>query len=54
MEWAASRQTTHLDEAYCLLRIFDINMPTLCGEGIKAFRRFQEEIMKQYKSFRMG
>ncbi|KAI0702583.1 heterokaryon incompatibility protein-domain-containing protein [Earliella scabrosa] len=48
MSWAARRETTRPeDEAYCLLGIFDINMPTLYGEGRKAFRRLQEEIMKQ-------
>ncbi|KAI0702702.1 hypothetical protein C8Q76DRAFT_802296 [Earliella scabrosa] len=49
MSWAARRRTTRVeDEAYCLLGIFDINMPTLYGEGRKAFRRLQEEIMKQF------
>lgn len=33
--------------AYCLLGIFDINMPMLYGEGKKAFRRLQDEIIKQ-------
>ncbi|KAI0752071.1 hypothetical protein C8Q74DRAFT_1308567, partial [Fomes fomentarius] len=48
MSWAAGRVTTlQEDEAYCLLGIFDINMPTLYGEGRKAFRRLQEEIMRQ-------
>ncbi|KAI0753630.1 heterokaryon incompatibility protein-domain-containing protein [Fomes fomentarius] len=48
MSWAARRVTTREeDEAYCLLGIFDINMPTLYGEGRKAFRRLQEEIMRQ-------
>ena len=48
MSWAAKRRTTRVeDEAYCLLGIFGINMPTLYGEGRKAFRRLQEEIMKQ-------
>ena len=47
MSWAAGRSTTRLeDQAYCLLGLFDINMPTLYGEGNKAFRRLQEEIMK--------
>jgi hypothetical protein len=33
--------------AYCLLGIFDINMPLLYGEGsAKAFLRLQDEIMK--------
>ncbi|RPD57969.1 HET-domain-containing protein [Lentinus tigrinus ALCF2SS1-7] len=48
MSWAAHRETTRVeDEAYCLLGIFDINMPTLYGEGRRAFQRLQEEIMKQ-------
>lgn len=46
--WAAKRQTTRIeDEAYCLLGIFDVNMPLLYGEGSKAFRRLQEEVIKQ-------
>ncbi|KAI1494061.1 HET-domain-containing protein [Biscogniauxia mediterranea] len=47
MSWAADRQTTREEDiAYCLLGIFDINMPLLYGEGLKAFRRLQEEIIK--------
>ncbi|VUC24724.1 unnamed protein product [Clonostachys rosea] len=47
LSWAAGRETTRAEDmAYCLLGIFDINMPMLYGEGIKAFRRLQEEIMK--------
>lgn len=47
MSWAARRQTTRIeDTAYCLLGLFDINMPLIYGEGEKAFRRLQEEIMK--------
>ena len=49
MSWAADRKTTRLeDEAYCLMGIFNINMPTLYGEGGKAFYRLQEEIMRTY------
>ncbi|RPD57978.1 hypothetical protein L226DRAFT_538926 [Lentinus tigrinus ALCF2SS1-7] len=49
MSWVANRKTTRLeDEAYCLLGIFSINMPTLYGEGRRAFQRLQEEIMKNY------
>jgi len=49
MKWAATRVTTRLeDRAYCLLGIFDINMPLLYGEGEKAFRRLQEAILMQY------
>ena len=47
MSWAASRQTTRIeDQAYCLLGIFDVNMPMLYGEGVRAFQRLQEEIIK--------
>lgn len=47
MAWAARRQTTREeDSAYCLLGLFNVNMPLLYGEGNKAFLRFQEEIMK--------
>jgi hypothetical protein len=47
MSWAANRQTTRVEDlAYCLLGIFDINMPMLYGEGKKAFTRLQLEIAK--------
>lgn len=47
MSWAAKRVTTRVEDiAYCLLGIFDVNMPLLYGEGEKAFVRLQEEIMK--------
>lgn len=48
MSWASGRDTTRVeDQAYCLLGIFDINMPTIYGEGQKAFKRLQEEILKK-------
>ncbi|KAH7397242.1 heterokaryon incompatibility protein-domain-containing protein, partial [Pyrenochaeta sp. MPI-SDFR-AT-0127] len=47
MSWASCRKTTRLeDTAYCLLGIFDINMPLLYGEGDRAFMRLQEEIIR--------
>ena len=47
LSWAAKRETTRVeDQAYSLLGIFNINMPTLYGEGDRAFRRLQEEIMR--------
>ncbi|KAL9611126.1 MAG: hypothetical protein Q9167_004206 [Letrouitia subvulpina] len=47
MSWASSRATTRLeDNAYCLLGLFDVNMPLLYGEGEKAFRRLQHEIIR--------
>jgi hypothetical protein len=49
MDWAANRTTTREDDiAYCLIGLFDVNMPLLYGEdGIKAFARLQEEITKR-------
>ena len=48
MSWASRRHTSREEDiAYCLLGIFDINMPLLYGEGAeKAFIRLQIEIMK--------
>lgn len=47
MSWASKRQTTREEDlAYCLLGLFDINMPLLYGEGSKAFIRLQLEIMR--------
>ncbi|KAK3689198.1 hypothetical protein B0T22DRAFT_480415 [Podospora appendiculata] len=47
MRWALARETTRVeDTAYCLLGIFDVNMPMLYGEGEKAFLRLQEEICR--------
>jgi hypothetical protein len=46
MSWASGRRTTRAEDiAYCLLGIFDINLPLIYGEGLKAFRRLQEAIM---------
>ncbi|KAH7321300.1 HET domain protein [Stachybotrys elegans] len=47
MSWAAKRETTRVEDmAYCLLGIFDVNMPLVYGEGPRAFLRLQEEIAK--------
>jgi hypothetical protein len=52
MSWAANRETTRVeDAAYCLLGIFEVNMPLLYGEGSKAFHRLQEEIFKVSKGY---
>ena len=46
MSWASRRRTTRVeDEAYCLMGLFGIHMPTLYGEGRNAFYRLQEAIM---------
>ncbi|RPD58640.1 HET-domain-containing protein [Lentinus tigrinus ALCF2SS1-6] len=48
MSWASWRTTTRPeDEAYSLMGIFDVHMPTIYGEGRNAFRRLQEEIMRR-------
>lgn len=48
MSWAAGRHTQRQeDESYCLMGLFGVNMPLLYGEGPKAFKRLQEEIVKQ-------
>ncbi|KAH7305386.1 heterokaryon incompatibility protein-domain-containing protein [Rhexocercosporidium sp. MPI-PUGE-AT-0058] len=40
MSWAVGRQTTREEDlAYCLMGLFDINMPLLYGERTKAFLR---------------
>ena len=47
MSWASSRKTTRIEDvAYCLLGLFEVNMPLLYGEGEKAFQRLQHEILK--------
>ncbi|KAF6808153.1 vegetative incompatibility protein HET-E-1 [Colletotrichum plurivorum] len=47
LSWVSQRVTTREEDiAYCMLGIFDINMPLLYGEGSKAFNRLQEEIIK--------
>ena len=47
MSWASSRKTTRVEDvAYCLLGLFEVNMPLLYGEGEKAFQRLQHEILK--------
>ena len=48
MSWAASRQTTRIEDlAYCLFGIFDVNLPLIYGEGQKAFIRLQEAIVRE-------
>ncbi|PIL29247.1 hypothetical protein GSI_09296 [Ganoderma sinense ZZ0214-1] len=47
MCWASRRNTTRVeDEAYCLMGLFGVSMPTIYGEGRRAFLRLQYEIMK--------
>lgn len=47
MSWASDRQTTRQEDmAYCLLGVFQVNMPLIYGEGSRAFQRLQEEITR--------
>ena len=48
MSWISRRQTSRMEDiAYCLLGLFDVNMPLLYGEGRKAFLRLELEIIKK-------
>lgn len=49
MRWASKRVTTRAEDiAYCLMGLFDVNMPPLYGEGAyKAFERLQEAIISE-------
>ncbi|KAK2047964.1 ankyrin [Colletotrichum somersetense] len=48
MRWAARRQTTRPEDiAYCMMGLFNVNMPLLYGEGDRSFIRLQEEILKE-------
>jgi hypothetical protein len=47
MSWAAYRKTTRPEDlAYCLMGLFEVNIPLLYGEGTKAFARLQKEIIR--------
>ncbi|KAI0636009.1 HET-domain-containing protein [Trametes polyzona] len=47
MSWAAERKTTRIeDEAYALMGVFGVSLPTIYGEGRRAFLRLQEEILR--------
>ena len=48
MCWASERETSRVeDRAYSLLGLFAVNMTPMYGEGERAFRRLQEEVMRQ-------
>ncbi|KAK8057486.1 hypothetical protein PG996_011423 [Apiospora saccharicola] len=48
MRWVSKREASRIeDEAYSLLRIFDVNMSLLYGEGPNAFQPLQHKILKQ-------
>jgi len=48
MSWASDRTTSRIEDmAYCLLGLFNVNIPLLYGEGERAFVRLQHEIIKE-------
>jgi hypothetical protein len=48
MRWASQRDATRIeDKAYSMLGLFQVNLPLLYGEGYRAFRRLQIEIIKE-------
>ena len=48
MSWLSRRATSRIEDlAYCMLGLFDVNMPLLYGEGKKSFLRLQLEIIKR-------
>ncbi|KAK4539805.1 hypothetical protein LTR36_010339 [Oleoguttula mirabilis] len=48
MSWISRRETSRVEDmAYCLLGLFNVNMPLLYGEGKKAFLRLQIQIISQ-------
>ncbi|KAL4727587.1 hypothetical protein ACLX1H_004270 [Fusarium chlamydosporum] len=52
MSWASARTTTREEDlAYCLLGLFNVNMPLLYGEGPKSFLRLQEQILRQEEDY---
>ncbi|KAI1751552.1 hypothetical protein F4782DRAFT_504399 [Xylaria castorea] len=47
MYWASGRHTTRVeDQAYCLMGLFNVQMPLRYGEGEASFMRLQKEIYK--------
>ncbi|OTB05098.1 hypothetical protein M426DRAFT_57458, partial [Hypoxylon sp. CI-4A] len=48
LSWASRRATSREEDmAYCLMGLFDVNMPLLYGEGgNKAFQRLQHELIR--------
>ena len=46
MSWASGRETTRVEDmAYCLLGLFNVNMPLMYGERERAFVRLQQQII---------
>ncbi|KAK4608994.1 Vegetative incompatibility protein HET-E-1 [Fulvia fulva] len=48
LSWIARRTTTRREDiAYCMLGIFEVNMPLLYGEGARAWPRLLQEIIRK-------
>ena len=53
LAWAEHRQATRVEDgAYCLLGLFDINMPLLYGEGNRAYERLAQQITMVTEGYR--
>lgn len=49
MSWASTRETTREEDmAYSLMGLFQVNMPPLYGEGMRAFERLQLQILADF------
>lgn len=49
MSWAAKRRATRIeDQAYSLLGLFNLSMPTLYGSGSQAFQSLQEKLLQKH------
>jgi len=49
LSWAAYRETSRPEDiAYCLMGLFNVNMPLLYGEKENAFLRLQQEIIRAH------
>ena len=48
LSWLSHRKTSRIEDiSYCMLGLFNINMPLLYGEGERAFTRLQHEILRK-------
>lgn len=54
LSWASNRRTTRVeDEAYCFMGLFNIDIPTIFGEGRQAFQRDHEAVVR-HQPLRLG
>lgn len=52
LSWVSERETTRIEDmAYSLIELFNSNIPLLYGEGVNAFKRLQDEILKDSEDY---